>query len=287
MLSAAGFLRRYDGLRTQLPGDDAPRARAAEDLRAHGLPGPRDEAWKYTSLRGLAAIGFHEALTEAGDHPGPVALPHLGALAEHPRLVFVGGKFRADLSVLPASVTVERFAGAAPAAEAAPGAIRTLNTLLAEDGAQLHVPAGQDAGTLLLISIGTGTQGVAASFHPRHHVVLAAGAALTLVEIAGGHGVYLHNPVTDIVLAEGARLGHVRLQIESARAYHLAAIGVDIAAGATYDGFTLTLGGALARCEINAKLSGPGAHAALNAAQVLRDRQHGDFTTLVRHVAPG
>src|SRR5277367_4447451 len=79
-------------------------------FREAGLPGPRNEAWKYTSLRALSDIAFHEALTEAGDHPAPVALPHLGALGDAPRLVFAGGRFRPDLSVMPEQVRFSRFA---------------------------------------------------------------------------------------------------------------------------------------------------------------------------------
>jgi Fe-S cluster assembly protein SufD len=45
-------------------------------------------------------------------------------------------------------------------------------------------------------------------------------------------------------------------------------------------------GARLARSEIHARLAGPRAHAALNAAQVLRGRQHADFTTIVSHDAP-
>ncbi|MEJ0046353.1 MAG: hypothetical protein WDN04_09675 [Rhodospirillales bacterium] len=61
-----------------------------------------------------------------------------------------------------------------------------LNTLLVEDGAVLDVAPGVDAGTLLLIHIGSDLNGAPASFHPRHAVRLAAGAALTLVDISAG-----------------------------------------------------------------------------------------------------
>ena len=283
--SAAAFLDRYDALRDSLPGAAEARARAAASLRVLGLPGPRDEAWKYTSLRALTETPFHSALTEAGDPPAKPAMPDLGELAEAPRLVFAAGRYRADLSRPPAFAFTPFSAAPGFTADEA-GAIRTLNTLLAEDGATLHVPENQDGGTLLLISLGSDAHGTPAAFHPRHHITLAKGARLTVIDISTGQGVYLHNPVTDIDLAEGAVLSHLRLQTESAAAFHLASVHTCIAAGASYDGFTLTLGGKLARAEIHATLAGPGAHAALNAAQILGDHQHGDFTTVVAHAAP-
>jgi Fe-S cluster assembly protein SufD len=285
--SADAFLARYEGLAEHLPGDPAPRAEAADLLRRTGLPGPRTEAWKYTSLRALSDLSFHEALTEAGDNPAPVALPHLGALADVPRLVFVGGRFRADLSVTPPGVTFTRFAEAPQMARAPAGdAVLALNTLLAEDGAVLTVEENRDVGTLLLIHVGSDLPHTPAAFHPHHTVRLGAGAKLTLVEISAGHGTYLHNPVLEVDLADGAHLAHLRLQSESKQAFHLGAVYANIGAHASYDSFSLVIGGKLARSEIHARLIGPHGHAALNAAQILRGRQHADFTTIVSHDAP-
>lgn len=282
-LSAAPFLARYEGLRDRLPGDGAARAAAAAALRAEGLPGPRDEAWKYTSLRTLADTPFHETLTDASETPMPVALPALGALADGPRLVFVGGRYRADLSALPDGVAVRGSQGAGAAGA---GAIRLLNTLLAEDGVVLDVAPGVDAGTLALVAIAEPGAAVV-SAHLRHAVSLGAGARLALLDVSAGHGTYFTNPVMDVRLAEGARLTHARLLADSATAFHLGAVDATVAAGASYDGFTLTRGGRLVRSELTARLDGPGAHAALNAAQVLGGTQHADFSTVVTHAAPG
>jgi Fe-S cluster assembly protein SufD len=66
----------------------------------------------------------------------------------------------------------------------------------------------------------------------------------------------------------------------------MATLYAQIGAGASYDGFTLTTGSRLARSELHARLAGANAHAAINAAQVLRGHQHADFTTVVSHDAP-
>ena len=95
---AAAFLARYEGLRDRLPGDAAVRDAGAAAFRASGLPGARDEAWHYTSLRALAETRFAEPLTPVADCAALMArLPQIDA----PRLVFVDGRFRDDLSVVP------------------------------------------------------------------------------------------------------------------------------------------------------------------------------------------
>jgi Fe-S cluster assembly protein SufD len=280
-----GFLARFEGLRERLPGDPAPRLAAAETLRALGLPGRRDEAWHYTNLRPVAEAEFYQPLNPPVDCAALLArVPSVG-----PRLVFVDGRFRADLSANPSGVTFEPFAmqavfGALARADREP--LTALNTLLAEDGAVIAVPANTDGGTIELVSLATDSPGHATAFHPRHNIRLATGAQLTVVEIALGEGTYLHNPVSEIEIAEGATLKHVRLQDESQSAYHLATLYTSIAAGGTYDSFTLVLGGRLARVEMHTELNGPGAVAHLNAAQLLTGAQHADITSVVRHAAP-
>ena len=281
---ADAFLARYEGLRDRLPGDAATRDAAAESFRRAGLPTVRNEAWKYTSLRSLAESDFREALTsvEGGKLP---AIPAL----EGPRIVFVDGRLRDDLSVFPTAATFSQFA-----ASAAFGALSrpdrqpvvALNTMLAEDGAILSVAAEVDAGTVVLVNLAAETEGRSIAFHPRHAIRLAEGARLTVIELALGRGRYLHNPVTEIEVASGATLTHIRLQDESLEAFHLATIYADVQQAGFYDAFTLTLGGRTSRAEFHARLRGPGATVHLNAAQLLGGDQVGDVTTVVMHDAP-
>jgi Fe-S cluster assembly protein SufD len=265
-----GFLSRFERLREHLPGDPRQRLAAADAFRHVGLPGAtsgrRQEAWKYTSLRPVADTKFQQSLAFAGDCALLARLPRIDA----PRIVFVDGEYRPELSALPASVNFSRFAdhavfGTLARLDSEP--LVALNTMLAEDGATLTVAEGVDAGVLLLVSLGTD----AAAFHPRHAIHLAAGARLTLLELSVGDGTYLHNPVVEVHVAEDAVLSHVRLQNESPAAFHLS---------------TLNVGGRIVRTEAHARLIGAKGIAHLNGAQLLGGVQHADFTTVVQHVAP-
>jgi Fe-S cluster assembly protein SufD len=279
------FLGRYETLIDTLPGDSALRAAAADAFRVTGLPGGsqgrRSEAWKYTSLRPVAEAAFTRST--APRHEAETILASL-PLLDSPRIVFVDGLFRADLSAPPAH-GVTRFAdlpdfGTLTWPDREP--MVALNTMLAIDGAALHVPDGQDAGVVQLVSIATSD----GDFHPRHSIRLDPGARLTLVEISAGAGAYLLNTVAEIHVAQGAHLTHIRLQDEATTAFHVSTAYADIAAAGTYDSFTLNLGARLARTEVHASLSGAGAIAHLNAAQLLTGTQHSDFTSIVRHASP-
>ncbi len=236
------------------------------------LPTRKLEAWRYTDLRSLAAISFAEA-TPATPVP---ALPDFGV----PRIVFVNGTYAAALSTPP-----DFLQNFAQVAEASDLPLALINAEQARDGVTLSVPEAVDAGAVLLISYASGTENPVA-LHPRHRITLGRDAKLTLIEIAMGEGVYWHNPVVDIALHEAARLAHYRLQNEGLEAFHLATIRAKIAAKAAYESFSLVIGAELSRAEFHATLLGPKASTHLNAAQLLRGHQLGDFTSVVAHDAP-
>ena len=281
--SAASFRARYEGLKERLGGDSIQRAEAADAFAHQGLPGPREEAWHYTALRPLTEVAFHEPVVLLSDCAAALAaLPDLGM----PRLVFVDGRFRADLSDAVTGATLRTGAPAFGPSVALGEKMVALNAMLAEDGAAITVAPGVDAGAVMLVSLGSDAHGVPVSFHPRHSVVLGAGARLTLVEVNGGTGVYFNNPVLVAEVAEDATLTHLRIQQEAAGAFHMSTVLADVQARGTYDSFTLALGGRLSRVEVHAALLGEKAMAHLNAAQLLGGVQHSDFTTIVRHDAP-
>ena len=277
---ADAFLARFRGLRDRLPGPVDARDAAAAVFAAAGLPGTRDEAWKYTSLRALGEASFQEPLTEVS------SAPVLGVIPDLARLVLIDGRYQPELSTLPEGLTVDSFAER-PVFGAADGTLPmvALNTMLAEDGVHLSVADGIDAGIVVLLSVAPDRHRPI-DFHPRHSIRLGAGAKLTVLEIARGEGSYLHNAVTEATVGAGGMLSHVRLQEEGAEAFHVNTTFAEIAEGATYDAFVLTLGARLARTEVHARLAGPNGTVHLNGAQLLTGSQHGDITTVVQHHAP-
>jgi Fe-S cluster assembly protein SufD len=281
---AQSFLHRYEGLRARLPGAPGERAQAANSFARMGLPGVREEAWKYTSLRALAEIEFSEPVVPVDSHPSLLdTLPAIDA----PRLVYVDGRFRPELSTPNAAAGFAQTSDFGRLARPDRDAFAALNTMLAEDGARIAIPAGTDAGTLQIISIATDVHGRPVAVHPRHHIELGDGARLTLIDIALGEGTYLHNPLTEIIVGANARLDHLRLQDESLGAFHIATIYAEIGAGGSYDSFLLNMGARLSRTEVHARIGGDAGRAHLNCAQLLRGKQHGDFTTVLSHDAVG
>ena len=248
-------------------------ARARDEARtpafcALGLPTTRDEAWHYTHLRSLLDLPFADAPASTDSDAAGLA-PRFDA----PRIVLLNGRVIEGARAAPDTTHIS-----------ATDKLDALNAMLAEEGAVIDIASGRDGGTLHLASVGRADGPI--SFHPRHRISLGAGAKLTLVETSTGTGCYLHNPVFSVTLGEGATLVHLRLQDESDEAFHLSSLHATLGAGATYDSFALTLGARLARMQVHARLTGAGASAHMNAAQLLDGSQHADFSTVVSHDAP-
>ncbi len=285
---AEGFLHRYEGLKDRLPGARLPwlaalRAKAAESFRAQGFPTRRVEAWHYTDLRQVTQATFDEALTLVEDD---IVLPKAHTAN---RVVFVDGRLRSDLSSWPTMATVASQIGRIEGRVMLPAEpMAALNTMLFEDGMLLNIPAGTDAGVLEILSIASASPRPTA-FHLRHIVQLHQGAKLTVLEVnQGPDGTrYLHNPVWQVEVGEGATFTHARLQQEGRLAFQLGSIYATVAARGTYDNFTLNAGGRLVRNEIHTTLTGTGATCHMNGAQLLSDGQHADTTTFLDHAAPG
>jgi Fe-S cluster assembly protein SufD len=165
--------------------------------------------------------------------------------------------------------------------------LMALNTAFMTTGGVLHVDDGValDAPVQLLF-LATGAS-AGAAVHPRNLIVLGAGASATVVETYAGADdtASWTNGVTEIVVGQGARLEHFKLQQEGDAAWHTALVRVRLLQDADYRAFVMSAGARLARNECRVRLEGRGAACRLEGATLLRGRQHADNTTEVVHAA--
>jgi Fe-S cluster assembly protein SufD len=123
----------------------------------------------------------------------------------------------------------------------------------------------------------------------RNLIVLGAGSAATFIESyisTGSAGAQL-NSVTDIRVADGARLRHCKISGENGNTQHLATALVELGADADYQAVNFADGDAFARHQTFLRFGGENACAHFYGAQLLRDRQHCDMTLVIDHDAVG
>ena len=272
------------------------RRRSLSRFRAEALPSTRIEAWKYTNLAALARIPFTAPRPSAGDNEAAQAAAR-AVPSDRRRLVFVNGRFHAASSITGAAPQGSFIGGLTQALQQAPDLIKphlahltsldgdalmALNTAFMIDGAALLIGRGQTAEPIELVQVGHAGEAPVA-FHPRHLIVVEAGATATLVETRTGEGTYWSNAVTTVVLGEGATLHHHVLQQSSLDAFDLARVKVVADANATYDGSLLGTGAALSRHEVEGLLEGRNVTCRLRGAFLARGTQVADVTTVIDH----
>ncbi len=265
-----------------------------------GLPGPRSEAWKYTSLRALERRTFVPAAIVCADEK---ALDACLASIPTPRLVFVDGHVdcaRSDVSALPAGVEAmplsrvlrelePRDANFLQRRYAGPDDVfSVLNAALAEEGAVVRVDHAVDvpATTLHLVFVASGSIAESA-VALRHFIDLRNDSALHLIEhhIALGEHRGLANHVSHVHLGQRARLTHVRVQAEAEGANTFARTDAVLAREANYRRTDLELGAALSRHELNVRLEGEGATLAANGVLFADGKRHLDTRLGIEHIA--
>lgn len=266
-----------------------------------GLPGARVEAWKYTALRALArreyALGDAQAGQRAVD-AGSLRLPGV----DGPRLVFVNGVFRADLSALdglPDGVVLQPLSQAlgdnaeplrfflARDWQAGSDAFARLNAALAADGVVLRLAAGCCMKAPVHVVHAGATADAALAWHARNIIELGEGASLSLVEhhVASGEHAHLGTLVGDVVLRSGARLDWLLLQDAAPDAVLVRRNTLRLDDGASAGVHALELGGALVRHELDAELRGEDARLETHGVFLPRRRQHLDTHLDIRHAA--
>ncbi len=294
----------FEAARGQLPGArHAPlrdwRQASFERFRALGFPGPKVEAWKYTSVRPLVREDYALAT------PAPVRRADLAPylLGEDAcRLAFVNGHFLAELSDDLSDLRgrpVQSLAAALEAGEVSPfelglessseRAFSALNAALTADGCLIRLDDGATLpGPVQLLFISLGDE-EPALISPRNLVALGAGARLDLVEthVALGGGRPLTNLVSRFVVGRGAELNHDRLQLGELAGSLIGKTHYRLSADARLTQTLATVGGALVRNEIEAVLDGSGIELGLNGLYLGRARQHIDNAIQIEHARPG
>ena len=268
----------------------AARGEALARLSAMGLPGKRDEYWRYTDPTSLTQTDAPVArLFDAGDEPE--AFDGIDRL----KLVFVDGVFDAAASDDPvlAGVEIDRLAqaggadihwarevfGVLEARGQVPVArpLAALNSAFATDGVLIRVTARAARPVSLIYR--HNSERSDAMLH--HCIKLEAGAELTLLE--SGPAAARFSKVMEVEVAAGARFHHVRMQGRDHERRAVTHVFARLAEGALFKSFTLTANGVLTRNEAVLDLAGDDCVAHVAGAAVGDGAFHHDDTVFVTH----
>ena len=275
------------------------RETAAAQFGAAGLPNRKTEAWKYTSVRMLEKLD-PSVICPADRSRADVAFPEPLCTASAGQVDISDGFLPENLPDTATGVTLLPLAEGIEAYEEKlqrlltsielKGAERTftaLNTAFLDQGLVIHVAENVKAGSLLVRWAFSGKEAAQLS-NFRMILLLEPGAELELIEQFESveETADALNVITQVALAEGAVLEHVRVQRESDAIVLLTSTFVEQAAVSKYRYSGFDLGGGLVRHELSTRLVGSGAEAHFNGAFVLDRKRLVDNHVSVDHASP-
>jgi Fe-S cluster assembly protein SufD len=276
------------------------RDQALAAYKANGLPPPAREGWRGTDLRPLLALALKVA-PHADAGPAARGLEGFGFTGEGVRLVFVDGHLAPPLCKVESVPDGVRLGGLSQAwddpvvedhfgrhADSDEPAV-VLNTLLAQDGAVVEIEAGAHVEKpihLLFISGGAHAEPLVAA--PRSLLLAGPGSKASIVECHAsvGTGTTVSNPVTEVSVAPGAHLRHVRIQRQGLRDWHVGTVHARVERDASYQSLAMNVGSAVARTDVTARLVAAGASCDLDGLFLGTASQAQACYTRVEHDMP-
>ncbi len=283
------------------------RESAMDRFEQLGFPSVKEEEWKYTNITPLARAEFvpilrgdRAAVTPSADRLEQHVFPE----SNQSRLVFYNGIFRKDLSSLGSlgtSVVVLDLLDAITSDEngeivrkfLARGAdynadgLTALNTALASSGVFIRIPKDVDIAAPLEILFYVESGSRVPAVFPRVLIVAEPNSKATIIEnFAGTDSQYFTNAVVEVVVEDGARLEHYKIQRESSEAFHIATTTALLGRNSTYDATTINFGAKLSRHNFVVTMNQEGAECWVDGLYVVSDEQHTDTHSVIDHRSP-
>lgn len=273
------------------------RQRAAAELARTGLPGKKDEAWRFTPTTEIQKTDFTTTEPSTDDAELRARLDARPGDEGSWLLPIVDGSPRLDLAPeLPEGLVVSRISDLLEAepsalegllgAIAPTGSFAGVNAALFEEGvvirSKMGVAISQPVELVHLASAGD----VPTVSYPRVLVIAEPTSELRLVETFLGRegGQSLNNGVTELHVLDGAIVDHVRVHQDPG--FLVAHVAVRQGRLSRYTSHIITLGGALMRFDLHVRLEGEGADCILDGAYHVAGKDHVDHHTLVEHNVP-
>ena len=282
------------------------RESAMDRFEQLGFPSVKEEEWKYTNVAPISRLDVEPFIGRYGIGK-TLATAAVASLlypeTETSRLVFHNGILvQSYVSGLPSGVVAIDLAEAigtekygmlirehlARNADYNANGFTALNTALFSSGAFVLIPREVVLESPLhLLFISSPTEPKPATF-PRVLIVAEENSRASIIESYVGldHGSYFTNAVIEIVLKDGARLEHYKIQRESTDAFHVATTSADLGPNSSYDTTSINFGAQLSRHDIQVRMNHEGAECWVDGLYMVGDGQHTDTHSVIDHQQP-
>ena len=272
------------------------RSSAVETVSELTIPTTRDEEWRFTDLSMLTKVSLQAAQGEI--KLAAAAIKPFRIKEATTCLVFVDGVYAPQLSSVAAKgIIVSNLASElaknsdllqqhlAQQVSNTGNVFAALNTAYLRDAALIMLPRDtQLKAPVHLLFVATQKEVVS---YPRTLVLADNGCEATVIEdyVSLQDEAYFTNAVTEFVLADNARIHHVRIQREGGKAFHIANCAATLSRNSNYQSVSIAMGARISRYNLNVKLA-EGAECSADGLAMISARQLADTHTCIAHAQP-
>ncbi len=300
------YIKSFESFESSLNGESSKpfhqiRKEAMEKFSQLNFPTTHDEDWRFTNIAPLLKYNFE-----------PAAMAELKTqqtknfLFENLKgntLIFVNGFFIPKLSHVKKSndgiivcSLANQLKNGSPVISQHLGKyanhreqiFTALSTAFTRDGAFIYVPDNKILEEPVQILFITTTSNKNILSQPRNLYVTGTNSQVSIIEryLSLDDGVYFTNVVTEIYAGENSIINHIKLQEENLKAFHISRTEVDQEKGSNFTSYSISLGGEIARHDINARFNDEGSECNLNGLFLLTGNQLFDTHSLIDHAKP-
>jgi len=281
------------------------RDRGFSAFSRSGLPGPKNEEWKYTDVTALFDAPYRLAFEEeTGALPAAWKSGRLPGARQANELVFLNGRYEPGLSVIRSPkeeleiLPLETAASGAyselvkshldKSSEVVKDGLQALNTSFIYGGLFIHVPERATVSHPVYIYHVADTTHHPVLAQPRSLVIVERAAFLDLVETfmtTGSHDSFT-NGVLEIVANLDARVEYCRIQNDVPHASSVSTTHIRQTGKSFVNTVVVSLNGGVIRNNVNLILEAAGNEAHMYGLYLLKGQTHVDNHTMVDNRQP-
>jgi Fe-S cluster assembly protein SufD len=272
-----------------LPEDNLAESRRAalDQLRQDGMPGSREENWKYTDLSGAVAIA-NRWLEEGAEitRADAAAADDIVRAIDADWIVIDNGQVDAQAvdGTAISGVEIKHLNGSAGQMTPS-GRLGDLNAALLRDGLSISVAASTELARPIGILIVDHADSAPTVSQIRVDIDVAANSSASFIEFhtSEGDADLYANSVVNVTLGDGSRADYVRIQdrdrVHEQTGYQSVTVGRD----AELRHCAFDFGGRMVRNDLVIDLANPGGSAEFAGLYLIGDGQHIDNHTRTDH----
>tara|TARA_B100000809_G_scaffold266804_1_gene331767 strand:+ start:9544 stop:10857 length:1314 start_codon:yes stop_codon:yes gene_type:complete len=277
------------------------RKKAIDTFEEKGFPTKKEEDWKYTSLNSIIKQDY--SIFPKGDKEikfKKVREYFLYDIDSY-KVVFIDGVYSSflsetthdglDVCLLSSVLSKQKYKVIIEAYYnkiASEDSITSLNTAFAKEGTYINIPKNKEVDKPIeIINFSTGNE-TALMMQPRNLIIVGENAHVQIIErhqSLSDNAVFT-NSVTEIFAEKRAYLDFYKIQNDKENASLIDNTFIHQEQNSDCNVHTFSLGGKITRNNLSFSQNGEHCDSTLKGVTILKNKQHVDHNTLVKHISP-